>query len=377
MASKRDYYEVLGVDKNATAADIKKAYRKLVKKYHPDANPGDKEAEAKFKEVNEANEVLSDEQKRAAYDRYGHAAFDGAAGGAGGFSGFEGGVDMGDIFSGIFGSGGFGDFFSTGRSSSRRNGPRKGADTMQNITITFEESMFGCQKKLNVPVYENCPECKGSGAKAGTYPETCTRCGGTGVEKVTRQTVFGMMQSQTTCSVCGGQGKVIKEKCPHCGGQGKIKVNREITVDIPRGISHGQRIRKTGLGGAGTNGGPNGDLYVMVNVLPSKTFVRDGDNIFVDFKVSMYDAALGAELKIPTIDGDKDYTLRPGTQPGYTFTIRNKGAYNVHSNSTRGDEIVTIKVEIPTELTNKQKEMLKDLRDGTDKSTKKKKGLFG
>ncbi len=377
MAAKRDYYEVLGIDKNASASDIKKAYRKMAKKYHPDANPGDKEAEARFKEVNEANEVLSDEQKRAAYDQYGHAAFDGAGnmGGAGGFSG----MDMGDIFSGIFGSGGFsggfGDFFGGG-TSRRSNGPRRGRDNEINLTISFEESMFGCRKSVKVPVYEICPDCKGNGAKPGTYPETCHKCGGSGQMRVEKQTILGIMQTVTTCTECNGTGKVIKEKCPKCSGSGNVKNVKDVYVDIPKGISHGQAVRKSGLGGAGSNGGPNGDLYVRVNVLPSPIYIRKGNDLFVDFEISMVDAALGVDVKIPTIDGDKDYTVKPGTQPDYQVTFRNKGAYDVHNSNNRGDQVVTLKVVIPKDLNNEQKELLREFKNG-GKTEKKKKGFFG
>ncbi|MBQ7265295.1 MAG: molecular chaperone DnaJ [Firmicutes bacterium] len=374
MASKRDYYEVLGIDKSASAADIKRAYRKLAKKYHPDFNPGDKEAEEKFKEVNEANEILSDEQKRAAYDQYGHAAFDAAGNTSGGAGGF--GFDMGDIFSSVFGGGGFGgfgDIFGSG-SSRRSNGPRRGADNQMNTSISFEESMFGCKKTINIPVYDTCPDCGGNGAKKGTYPETCRRCGGTGQEQTTRQTPFGVIRSATTCSECHGQGKIIKEKCPTCGGNGHIRVNKDVTLDIPKGISHGQSIRKTGLGSAGENGGPNGDLYIKINVMPSDIYTRHGNDLYVNFEISMVDAALGADIKIPTIDGEKEYTVKPGTQPDYQVTFRNKGAYDVHNPNIRGNEIVTLKVVVPKKLTERQKELLNEFKTG---EPKKKKGFFG
>ena len=317
MASKRDYYEVLGIQKGADASAIKKAYRKMAKKYHPDANPGDKEAEEKFKEVNEAYEVLSDDQKRAAYDQYGHSAFENGGMGAGGFSGgFTGNFsDMGDIFGDIFG-GGFSDIFGGGSSRRRRNNaPQQGADSRVNITITFEESMNGCQKSVTVPVYETCSDCHGTGAKAGTSPETCSYCHGSGMETVVQQTPFGRMQTQRTCSHCHGEGTIIKEKCPKCKGNGYTRQNKEITFDIPKGIAHGQSLRKRGFGGPGKNGGGNGDLYGLISVMPSNVFTRDGDDIYVTVEISMIDAALGAEIVIPTIDGDEKYTVKAGTQP--------------------------------------------------------------
>ena len=271
MADKRDYYEVLGVDKNASDAEIKKAYRKLAKKYHPDANPNNKEAEAKFKEAGEAYEVLSDSQKKAAYDRYGHSAFENGGGG-GGFSGgfgggFSGGMDVGDIFETFFGSSGFGDIFGGG-SGRRRNGPKRGADIQANMQISFEESMFGTEKEISLNVTETCDNCKGTGAKPGTVAENCKKCGGTGQESVTQQTMFGTMRSTRPCSACHGEGKIIKEPCPACRGKGKVKKNKSVKISIPKGIDNGQSIRKAGFGEAGEKGGPNGDLYINIYVKP-------------------------------------------------------------------------------------------------------------
>ena len=376
MASKRDYYEVLGIQKGADASTIKKAYRKMAKKYHPDANPGDKEAEEKFKEVNEAYEVLSDDQKRAAYDQYGHSAVENGGMGGGGFTGggFTGNFsDMGDIFGDIFG-GGFSDIFGGGSSRRRRNNaPQQGADSRVNITITFEESMNGCQKSVTVPVYETCSDCHGTGAKAGTSPETCSYCHGSGMETVVQQTPFGRMQTQRTCSHCHGEGTIIKEKCPKCKGNGYTRQNKEITFDIPKGIAHGQSLRKRGFGGPGKNGGGNGDLYGLISVMPSSIFTRDGDDIYVTVEISMIDAALGAEIVIPTIDGDEKYTVKAGTQPNDMVTLRGKGSYNVRNANVRGNEYVTIKVTVPKSLTEKQKELLHEFKGDAPK----KKKLFG
>ncbi len=379
MASKRDYYEVLGVQKGASDSEIKKAFRKMAKKYHPDANPDNKEAEEKFKEVNEAYEVLSDSQKRAAYDQYGHAAFEqggmGSGGFSGGFTGGFGGMDMGDIFSDIFG-GGFGDIFGGGRSRSSRSGPQRGSDMQMSMTISFEESMFGCKKEQNIPVYEKCTDCNGSGAKKGTSPETCPHCHGSGQEKVTQQTPFGMISSTRVCSYCKGEGKIIKEKCTKCGGNGTVKVNKTVTVEIPKGIAIGQSIRKRGLGGAGIKGGPNGDLFIQINVIPSKQFKRQGNDLFIDFPISITQATFGAVLQIPTIDGDYEYTLKPGTQPDTTAVIRGKGVYNVKNDKYRGNLNVTFKVQIPTELNKAQKEALEKFAEASGEAVHKKKGWF-
>lgn len=374
MASKRDYYEVLGVSKGASDAEIKKAYRKMAKKYHPDANPDNKEAEAKFKEVNEAYEILSDPQKKAAYDQYGHAAFEQGGMGAGGFSG----MDMGDIFSDIFGGGfssGFSDIFGGG--SSRRRGPQRGSDLQMNLTISFEESMFGCQKEITVPVSEKCTDCNGTGAKAGTTAETCPNCHGTGQERVTTRTPFGMAQTVRTCSQCGGEGKIIKEKCPKCSGNGSITTKKTITVDIPKGIAHGQSIRKKGYGSAGTKGGSNGDLFIQILVSPSKQFQRQGNDLYTEVPVNIVQATLGADIKIPTIDGEETYTIKAGTQPGTKITLRGKGAYNVRNDKARGNLIVTLKVVVPTDLKKEQRELLQKFGDSLNGIASKKKGFFG
>lgn len=378
MASKRDYYEVLGIQKGASDAEIKKAYRKMARKYHPDANPDNKDAEAKFKEINEANEVLSDPQKRAAYDQYGHAAFEqGGMGGAGGFSGGFSGMDMGDIFSDIFGGGfgGFSDIFGGGRSRGN-SGPRRGSDLQMSMTISFEESMFGAKKEINIPVYETCSDCNGSGAKKGTSPETCTHCNGTGRETVVQQTPFGRIQNTRVCSHCGGEGRIIKEKCPKCGGDGNIKVNKTVTLDIPKGISTGQSIRKKGMGGPGIKGGSNGDLFIQINVTPSRKFERQGNDLYTEVPITITQAIFGGKVNVPTIDGDYEYTLKPGTQPDTVVTINGKGAYNVKNDKFRGRLIVTFKVQIPTELNKEQREALEKFAAASGESTPKKKGWF-
>jgi len=375
LAGKKDYYEVLGVGKDASDVEIKKAFRKLARKYHPDANLDNKEeAEAKFKEINEAYEVLSDKDKRSAYDRFGHSAFENG-GGAGGFSGgFSGGFGgMGDIFETFFGEGGFGDIFGGG--TKRRNGPKRGADIQTNIQISFEESMFGAEKEISLNVTETCETCKGTGAKPGTVAENCKKCGGTGQESVVQQTMFGTMRSTRTCSACHGEGKIIKEPCPSCKGRGKVRKNKNIKITIPRGIDNGQSIRKSGFGEAGEKGGPNGDLYLNIYVKPHKEFVRKNNNIYLDVPISFVQAALGDEIVIKTIDGEEKYTVRPGTQPEDTTVLRGKGAYNVRDGKTRGDQIVTFKVRIPTKLTDRQKELLREF-GGENVSVKRSK-TFG
>ena len=386
MADKRDYYEVLGVDKGADAATIKKAYRQLAKKYHPDANPGDEEAAAKFKQASEAYAVLSDDEKRRQYDQFGHAAFDGGAGGAGGFD-FNN-FDFGDIFGGS----GFGDIFGDlfGGGGSRRgpsNGPRRGQDRRTNLTITFEEAIFGCQKEVTIPYKETCTTCNGSGAKPGTSPETCSKCKGAGQYVSRQQTMFGMMQSTQVCPDCNGTGKVIKEKCPDCRGAGYKNTRKKITIDIPAGIDDMQRIRKQGEGEPGTNGGPRGDLLVDIRVIPSKEFERDGMNLFSTTSISFAQAALGGDIRVKTVDGDVKFNIKPGTQTGTRIRLKGKGVCHVHNQNTRGDQYSTLVVKVPTKLNNEQKELIKKLdeisgdtlnefnedKPETDKKKKKKK----
>ncbi len=373
MAEKRDYYEVLGVQKSAGDDELKKAYRNLAKKYHPDVNPGDKAAEAKFKEANEAYAILSDPEKRAAYDNYGHAAFDGAGNptGAGGFdaSGFDFG-DLGDIFGNIFG-GGFG-----GRSAQRRNGPIRGDDIGLRLDLTFEDAYFGVKRDISYNRIQKCPDCGGSGATKGTSPETCTVCGGSGQRRVT-QRIGGMaFQSTTTCDNCRGTGKVIKNPCSNCRGTGYIRVTKKLEVSIPAGIDNGGRVALRGQGSDGRNGGSAGDLIIVVNVRPSDIFERDGNHLYCEVPVSVTDATLGAEIDVPTMDGPVKFTIPEGTQPGTSFTIRGKGFPYIGKSDRRGDLIFTVKVEIPTKLNNKQKDLLRQFSESCGGENYKKRENF-
>lgn len=354
MAEKRDYYEILGVDKKADEATIKKAYRALAKKYHPDMNPGDKEAEVKFKEVNEAYDVLSDADKRAKYDQYGHAAFDPAAGGAGG-AGFGGFGDFGDIFSNIFG-GGFG--FGGGQ----RNGPVRGDDIGARISITFEEAAFGVKKEISFNRVCRCPECNGSGAAKGTTPETCQKCRGTGQMRVMQRMMGMQFQSTTTCDACHGRGKIIKSPCQNCRGTGFIRITKKLEVSIPAGIDDGERIALRGQGNDGRGGGSSGDLILQVMVKPHPIFEREGYDIYCEVPLPVTDAILGAEIEIPTLEGNIKYTIPEGTQPGTKFTVRGKGIPYVNS-TRRGDLVFRVNVEIPRSLTDKQKEQVRAFAD--------------
>lgn len=373
MAEKRDYYEVLGVDKSADDATIKKAYRNLAKKYHPDLNPDNKEAEKKFKEVNEAYEVLSDSEKKARYDQFGHAGVDPnfGAGGAGGGSPFGGGFgDFGDIFSDLFG-GAFG-----GSRRSNPNAPRRGADTAARITISFEEAAKGCQKTIKVTHIENCSACGGSGAKNGTSPKTCPHCHGSGQEVVQQRTPFGVMQTQRPCSHCGGKGKIIDSPCEKCSGKGKVRITREQTVNIPAGIDDMQVLNVRGQGDAGSNGGPNGDLRIEVNVRPHPIFERDGFDVYVEVPVTFVQASLGAEISVPTLDGKVKFKIHEGTQSGDEFKLAGKGIKRINS-SGRGNQYVKINVEIPRNLSKEQKELLKQFDSKSDdKNYKKRKTFF-
>ena len=349
--SKRDYYEVLGVDRSADEAAIKKAYRVLAKKYHPDANPGDKEAEKKFKEASEAYAVLSDPEKRKQYDQFGHAAFDGSAG-AGGFD-FNN-MDMGDIFGDIFG-----DFFGGGRSRSANSGPMKGANVRASVRITFDEAISGCEKELELTLKDECPTCHGSGAKAGTYPVTCSKCGGKGQVVFTQQSLFGMVRNVQTCPDCHGTGKVIKDKCPDCYGTGYIASKKKIQVSIPAGIDNGQSIRIRDKGEPGVNGGPRGDLLVEVVVSRHPVFQRQDMNIFSTVPISFAQAALGGELRINTVDGPVIYDVKPGTQTDTKVRLKGKGVPSLRNKSVRGDHYVTLVVKTPERLSNEAKELLK------------------
>jgi molecular chaperone DnaJ len=354
MADKRDYYEVLGVTRGATDSDLKKAYRQLAKKYHPDTNPGDKEAEAKFKEASEAYAVLSDPDKRRQYDQFGHSAFDGAGGGAGGFD-FGNMGDMGDIFGDLFG-----DLFGGGRSRSRTsNGPMKGQNVRTGVRITFEEAVFGVDKEIELALKDECTTCHGSGAKPGTQTQTCSKCGGKGQVVFTQQSLFGMVRNVQTCPDCKGSGKIVKEKCPDCYGSGYISKRKKINVSIPAGIDDGQSIRIREKGEPGVNGGERGDLLVEVSVSRHPIFQRQDYDIFSTAPISFAEAALGADVRISTVDGDVIYTVKPGTQTDTKVRLRSKGVPTLRNKQVRGDHYVTLVVQVPTKLTNEQRELLK------------------
>lgn len=353
--AKRDYYEVLGVSRSASDAEIKKAYRALAKKYHPDMNPGDKEAEKKFKEASEAYAVLSDAEKRRQYDQFGHAAFEGGAGGAGGFGGFDfNGADFSDIFGDIFG-----DLFGGGARRGRGSGPMKGANIRKSIRITFEEAVFGCEKELDLVLKDPCSSCQGTGAKPGTSPETCPKCGGKGQVVYTSQSFFGTVQNVQTCPNCGGSGKIIKEKCPDCAGTGYTSSRKKIKVTIPAGIDNGQSVRIRDKGEPGVNGGPRGDLLVEINVSRHPIFQRQDVHIFSTVPISFAQAALGGDVKIPTVDGDVLYTVKPGTKTDTKVRLKGKGVPSLRNAQVRGDHYVTLVIQTPEHLSAEAKEALK------------------
>ena len=373
--TKRDYYEVLGVGKNATEDELKHAYRQLAKKYHPDTNQGNPEAEAKFKEASEAYAILSDPEKRRQYDTYGHAAFDGTGGS--GFEGFDfNSMNMNDIFGDIFG-----DLFGGGRSSSRQsyNGPMKGANMRAAVRVTFEEAVFGCEKELELTSKQLCTTCGGSGAKPGTQPETCPKCGGSGQVTYTQQSLFGMVRNVTTCPDCGGTGKIVKDKCPNCRGNGFTRVRKKIKVPVPAGINDGQSIRVRGEGDLGTNGGERGDLLVEVAVSSHPTFKRQDVNIYSTVPIPFTTAALGGEVVIKTVDGDVAYDVKPGTQTDTKIRLKGKGVPYVRNNDLRGDHFVTLVVKVPERLTKEQKEALKKFQEamGEEPKAERKKHIFG
>ena len=377
---KRDYYEVLGVSKGASEDELKKAYRRLAKKYHPDLNPGDKAAEASFKEVNEAYEVLSDKDKRARYDQFGHAGVDpnfGAGGPGGPFGGFTGDFgDLGDIFGSFFG-GGFGGF--GGAAASSRSGPQRGESLRVNLTIDFTEAAFGCEKEISLTRLESCDTCHGTGCEPGTTAEVCPDCGGSGVVRTQKRTPFGVMSTTGECSRCHGTGKIIHQPCKTCGGSGLARKQKKITVNIPAGIDDGQAISLRGQGNAGRNGGSAGDLIVNIRVRPHPVFVREGSDVLMEQEVTFNQAALGAELEIPTIDGKVKWTLPAGTQPGATFRLRGKGIPSLRGRG-RGDQFVTVKVTVPTNLTEAQKEALRafgDAMEGKEARQEQEEGFFG
>ncbi len=372
MADKRDYYEVLGVQKGASDDDIKKAFRKLARQYHPDLHPDDKEAEAKFKEINEAYEVLSDKDKRAKYDQFGHAAFDPSygAGGGGGMGGFGGFSDMGDIFESFFGGMGFG-----GSRYSNPNAPRRGSDIETSVSIDFMEACNGVKKKVRVKRSETCPDCKGSGASAGTQPKTCPDCNGTGTRRVTQRTPFGNISQQSVCTRCGGKGKIVDSPCRTCSGRGAVMKSAEKEVDIPAGIDDGQTLRVQGGGNAGTNGGQYGDLHIRVDVRPDAIFERDGYDVWTEVPLTYTQAALGAEIIVPTVDGKVKYTVPEGVQVGTVVRLRGKGIKKLYR-SDRGDHYMKITVEIPKNLTKEQKQKLKAFEDSLSEKNYQKRQTF-
>lgn len=371
--TKRDYYEVLGLQKGAGEDEIKKAYRQLAKKYHPDMNPGDKDAEMKFKEINEAYAILSDPEKKARYDQYGHEGVDPSMGGGGygDFGGF-GGFDFSDIFSSFFGGGG-GSGSSGG--GARRNIPIQGEDLQYRLSISFEEAAFGCKKTVTYNRIEKCPECGSSGAAKGSEAETCQTCHGTGQVKVTQRTALGMFQSTRTCDACHGTGKIIKNPCKNCSGKGYVKITKKIDVTIPAGIDDGERLGLPGLGNDGRNGGSAGDLNVLISVRPHTIFERDGYNIYCEVPVTFTEAALGAEIDVPTLEGDVKYTIPEGTQTGSSFTIKGKGIQAVKS-TRRGDLIFTVAVEVPKNLSEEQKDILRKFAGSCGEKNNSKKASF-
>ena len=368
--NKRDYYEVLGVKKDASADEIKKAYRKMAMKYHPDRNPGDKEAEEKFKEVGEAYEVLSDADKKARYDQYGFAGVDpnfgaGAGGyGGAGFGGFDGFSDLGDIF---------GDFFGGGRSrGAQQNAPRRGENVMSRLELTFEEAAFGCEKEVATPRIENCPNCNGTGSADGVI-ETCSQCRGTGQVRTVQNFMGMQMQSTATCPSCNGRGKIIKTPCNTCKGKGKVRRTNRVKVKIPAGVDAGQSVRVRGEGGVGSNGGPNGDLLVEIYIKRHPIFTRQDTDVLCEVPISFTQAALGATIQVPTLDGMVDYEIPEGTQTGREFILRDKGIPEVGNSRRRGNERFTVVVETPTRLTKEQKELLRQLDGTMEVSPKRKK----
>ena len=377
MAEKRDYYEVLGVDRNATEDEIKKAYRQTAKKYHPDLHPGDKQAEEKFKEANEAYEVLSDAEKKARYDQFGHAGFDPNYGaGQGGYGAGFGGMDfdLGDIFSSFFGGG-----FGGGRSNP--NAPQRGSDTQASVTISFEEAAKGCKRTVETMKIDVCDECHGNGCAAGSSPKTCPECHGSGHVTAQQRTPFGVIQTQKTCSRCNGRGTVIDNPCKKCHGAGRVRKPSSIEISIPAGIDDRQVINARGQGNKGVNGGPAGDLRVVVNVRPHPIFEREGYNVWVEMHISYPEAVLGCELEVPTLDGKVKYNVPAGTQSGDVFKLRNKGIQTLN-NRGRGDELVRVIVDIPKKVTEKQKQLILELSkelgtNGTRLGDDDKKGFFG
>ena len=371
MAEKRDYYEVLGVQKGASAEEVKKAFRKIAKQHHPDLNPDDKSSEAKFKEANEAYTVLCDDEKRSKYDQFGHAGVDGQGFGGFGGGGFGGGFDVNDIFENIFG--GFG-----GSSNSRKTGPQRGANLKYRVTLDFLEAAFGLDKEITISKEDTCDTCKGTGAKEGTDAAKCGVCNGTGQVSQRQQTMFGTVMTNKTCNTCGGKGTIIKNPCPSCNGRGKKNKTKTLKVKIPAGINQGEMLTLRGEGEPGIKGGPYGDLYIEVAIKPHTIFQRDGYNTYCEIPVTFPQAALGCDLEVPTIDGNYHYKLKDGTQPGDVLTIKGKGIPHVNRNTVRGDHIFKIIVEVPKNLDQKQKDILKEFDTlSTDKNYQKRGSFFG
>ena len=375
MSTKRDYYEVLGVSKGADEKEIKKAYRKLAMKYHPDRNLDNKEAEEKFKEINEAYEVLSDETKRRNYDQFGHEGVNGQGGfGGQGFGGFGGAGGFEDIFGDIFGDMFGGGFGGSGRQ--RRRGPERGADIRQSVTIDFEEAAFGKKVSIKLNRSEECNECHGSGAKPGTSKKTCPTCNGSGEVRTVQRTPFGNIASSRTCNECHGEGEIIESPCSKCHGTGSTRKVKTIEVDIPAGIDDGQMIKLSGQGEVGSKGGPRGDLYIVVNIRKHPLFTREGYDVYLEMPVSFSQVALGGEIEVPTLDGKVSYNVPAGTQTGTVFRLREKGIQKLRSNS-RGDQYVKVVVETPKHLTEKQKELLRELAKESGDEVHEKKRTFG
>jgi len=369
--SKRDFYEVLGVEKSSSDADIKKAYRKQAKQFHPDMNPDDKTAEAKFKEVNEAYEILSDPQKRARYDQYGHAGVDpnGFGGAGAGFGDFDFG-GIGDIFESFFGGSGF------GRSSRSRSGPQKGTDLKYSVEIAFEQAAFGIEKEININRHEPCSSCGGSGAKSGSSPTTCKQCNGTGQVQYKQSTPFGQFVNVKTCDVCRGEGKIIINPCPACNGKGNLRKTVKINLNIPAGIDDGQTMSLRGEGDPGSKGGPAGDLFVTINVKPHALFKRQGNDVVCEMPITFVQAALGAELEVPTLDGNVKYNMPEGTQTGSIFRLKGKGIPYLRGNG-RGDQYVKVEIDVPKKLNERQKAALKEFADiSGDEVYEHRKGFF-
>ncbi|MBQ6413399.1 MAG: molecular chaperone DnaJ [Ruminococcus sp.] len=369
MADKRDYYEVLGVNKGASDDEIKKAYRQAAKKYHPDLHPGDKEAEEKFKEVNEAYEVLSDKEKKARYDQFGHAGVDPNYGAGGAGSPFGQDIDFGDIFSSFFG--GFG-----GRRSANPNAPRRGSDIETQLYISFEEAAKGCKKTVQYQAVSTCKDCNGTGAQRGTSPKTCSACGGRGQVTINQRTPFGVVQTSRPCDACKGRGKIIETPCRTCNGRGQVRRKKTVEVNIPAGINDDQVLNVAGHGNSGTNGGPAGDLHVYIGIRPHPIFERRGDDVWCDLPITFTQAALGATVTVPTLDGKASYDIHEGTQPGDVFKLKGKGIQHLGSKG-RGDQYVKVVIEVPKNLNSKQKQLIRDFDSAvSEKNYQKRKGFM-